>query len=55
MPSEINGSIRKELEGPPGDAFARQNPEVRRHLDLQDRKEKLERVRRPSRSRCVVG
>lgn len=46
VPHEINSRLVKALEGDLAVEFARENPEVKRHLELQDRKEKLERVMR---------
>ncbi|KAH9811128.1 P-loop containing nucleoside triphosphate hydrolase protein [Melampsora americana] len=46
VPHEINSRLIKSLEGSRAIEFARENPEVKRHLELQDRKEKLEKVMR---------
>ncbi|EGG03542.1 uncharacterized protein MELLADRAFT_44541 [Melampsora larici-populina 98AG31] len=46
VPHEINSRLVKGLEGDQAIEFARENPEVKRHLELQDRKEKLEKVMR---------
>ncbi|KAG0142500.1 hypothetical protein CROQUDRAFT_662450 [Cronartium quercuum f. sp. fusiforme G11] len=46
LPHELNSRLIKPLEGSEALEFARENPEIRRHLELQDRKEKLEKVMR---------
>ncbi|WAQ87598.1 hypothetical protein PtA15_8A502 [Puccinia triticina] len=46
FPHELNSRLGKRLEGPEALEFARENLEVRKQLELQDRKEKLEKVMR---------
>ncbi|MBW0471400.1 hypothetical protein O181_011115 [Austropuccinia psidii MF-1] len=46
FPHELNLRLVKRLEGDLALEFARENIEVRKHLELKDRKEKLERVMR---------
>lgn len=44
FPTEIDSRLLYDLDRKEIVAFARENPEIRKHLDLQDRKEKLEEV-----------
>jgi hypothetical protein len=46
FPREIDSRLLYDLDRNEIVEFARENPEIRRHLDLQDRKDKLEDVRR---------
>lgn len=45
FPREIDSRLLYDLDRNEIVEFARENPEIRRHLDLQDRKDKLEEVR----------
>ena len=45
FPREIDSRLLYDLDRSEIVEFARENPEIRRHLDLQDRKDKLEEVR----------
>jgi hypothetical protein len=45
LPREIDSRLLYDLDRNEIVEFARENPEIRRHLDLQDRKDKLEEVR----------
>jgi dynamin-like GTPase MGM1, mitochondrial len=45
FPREIDSRLLYDLDRSEIVDFARENPEIRRHLDLQDRKDKLEEVR----------
>jgi len=45
FPREIDSRLLYDLDRKEIVAFARENPEIRKHLDLQDRKDKLEEVR----------
>ncbi|GLB40563.1 putative TRAFAC class dynamin-like GTPase superfamily, dynamin Fzo YdjA family protein [Lyophyllum shimeji] len=44
FPREIDSRLLYDLDRREIEAFARENPAVRRHLDLQERKDKLEEV-----------
>ncbi|KDQ15868.1 hypothetical protein BOTBODRAFT_54352 [Botryobasidium botryosum FD-172 SS1] len=44
FPREIDSRLMYELDRSEIARFARENPEIRQHLDLQERKEKLEEV-----------
>lgn len=44
FPREIDTRLSYELDRAEVQQFARENPFVKRHLELQDRKEKLEMV-----------
>lgn len=44
FPREIDTRLLYDLDRKEIIAFARENPVVRRHLDLQERKDKLEEV-----------
>jgi len=44
FPREIDSRLLYDLDRSEIVEFARENPEIRRHLDLQDRKDKLEEV-----------
>jgi hypothetical protein len=44
FPREIDSRLLYDLDRNEIVQFARENPEIRRHLDLQDRKDKLEEV-----------
>ena len=44
FPREIDSRLLYDLHRKEIVEFARENPEIRRHLDLQDRKDKLEEV-----------
>ncbi|KAA1065982.1 dynamin-like GTPase mgm1 [Puccinia graminis f. sp. tritici] len=46
FPHELNSRLGKRLEGTEALAFARENLEVRKQIELQDRKERLEKVMR---------
>ena len=46
FPREIDSRLLYDLDRNEIVEFAKENPEIRRHLDLQDRKDKLEEVRR---------
>ena len=46
FPREIDSRILYDLDRSEIAKFARENPAIRRHLDLQDRKDKLESVMR---------
>ena len=56
FPREIDSRLLYDLDRNEIVEFAKENPEIRRHLDLQDRKDKLEEVRphfrRPSTVHC---
>ena len=45
FPREIDSRLLYDLDRNEIVEFAKENPEIRRHLDLQDRKDKLEDVR----------
>ena len=45
FPREIDSRLLYDLDRKEIVDFARENPEIRRHLDLQERKDKLEEVR----------
>lgn len=45
FPREIDSRLVYDLDRNEVVAFARENPVIRRHLDLQERKDKLEEVR----------
>jgi hypothetical protein len=45
FPREIDSRLLYDLDRNEIVEFAKENPEIRRHLDLQDRKDKLEEVR----------
>ena len=47
FPREIDSRLLYDLDRNEIVEFARENPEIRRHLDLQGRKDKLEEVRQP--------
>ena len=53
FPREIDSRLLYDLDRKEIVEFARENPVIRRHLDLQDRKDKLEEVSR-FRSRSVL-
>lgn len=44
FPREIDSRLLYDLDRNEIVEFAKENPEIRRHLDLQDRKDKLEEV-----------
>jgi hypothetical protein len=44
FPREIDSRLLYDLDRKEIIEFARENPAVKRHLDLQDRKDKLEEV-----------
>jgi dynamin-like GTPase MGM1, mitochondrial len=44
FPREIDSRLLYDLDRNDIVEFAKENPEIRRHLDLQDRKDKLEEV-----------
>jgi hypothetical protein len=44
FPREIDSRLIYDLDRNEIQKFARQNPGIRRHLELQDKKEKLEHV-----------
>jgi len=44
FPREIDSRLMYDLDRAEITRFARENPTVRRHLDLQERKDKLEEV-----------
>ena len=44
FPREIDSRLLYDLDRNEIVEFARENPEIRRHLDLQERKDKLEEV-----------
>ena len=44
FPTEIDSRLLYDLDRKEIVAFARENPKIRKHLDLQDRKDKLEEV-----------
>ncbi|KZV87172.1 hypothetical protein EXIGLDRAFT_207550 [Exidia glandulosa HHB12029] len=44
FPREIDSRLIYDLDRSEISRFARENPAIRRHLDLQERKEKLEHV-----------
>lgn len=44
FPREIDSRLLYDLDRSEIERFARENPTVRRHLELQDRKDKLEEV-----------
>ena len=46
FPREIDSRLLYDFDRNEIIEFAKENPEIRRHLDLQDRKDKLEEVRR---------
>ncbi|KAG8834331.1 dynamin-like GTPase mgm1 [Serendipita sp. 400] len=46
FPREIDSRLIYDLDRTEVQKFARENPAIRRHLDLQDRKDKLELVRK---------
>jgi hypothetical protein len=52
FPREIDSRLLYDLDRNEIVEFAKENPEIRRHLDLQDRKDKLEEVR-PFRLLCA--
>ena len=55
FPREIDSRLLYDLDRNEIVEFAKENPEIRRHLDLQDRKDKLEEVRRqPTTSSCAM-
>lgn len=53
FPREIDSRLIYDLDRNEILKFARENPVVRRHLDLQERKDKLEEVFFKRRSRIV--
>ena len=44
FPREIDSRLLYDLDRAEIERFARENPQVRRHLELQERKDKLEEV-----------
>jgi hypothetical protein len=48
FPREIDSRLLYDLDRKEIEAFARENPAIRKHLELQERKDKLEEVRRVS-------
>lgn len=51
FPREIDSRLLYDLDRKEIVEFARENPIIRKHLDLQERKDKLEEVSPPSRFR----
>jgi len=54
FPREIDSRLLYDLDRNEIVEFARENPEIRRHLDLQDRKDKLEEVMKRLNSLSVL-
>lgn len=54
FPREIDSRLSYDLDRAEIVKFARENPSVNQHLTLQERKEKLELVRRLLQSSVVV-
>jgi hypothetical protein len=48
FPREIDSRLLYDLDRNEIVEFARENPEIRKHLDLQGRKDKLEEVGKPT-------
>lgn len=47
FPREIDSRLLYDLDRSEIVEFAKQNPEIKKHLELQERKDKLEEVRSP--------
>ncbi|KAI0001443.1 P-loop containing nucleoside triphosphate hydrolase protein [Russula compacta] len=54
FPREIDSRLLYDLDRNEIVEFARENPEIRRHLDLQDRKDKLEEVMKQLNSLSIL-
>lgn len=54
FPREIDSRLLYDLDRREIVEFARENPVVRRHLDLQERKDKLEEVSCAPTDRCTA-